>query len=148
MRSRVLRHARCHVDLHVGALERAPVAVARLARQPVARARRPAHRREAVLGEQLLELGVVRREELVQYAVGGEGQLVLNAVLAQRAQVARALLAHVHRAREVRVVRLLDLEGVRRELQKVRDGLLGVVGIWGVSSSGLLGEVSIWRVDE
>ena len=84
----------------------------------------------------------------MQYAVGGEGQLVLNAVLAQRAQVARALLAHVHRAREVRVVRLLDLEGVRRELQKVRDGLLGVVGIWGVSSSGLLGEVSIWRVDE
>ena len=50
-------------------------------------------------------------------------------MLAQRAQVARALLAHVHRAREVRVVRLLDLEGVRRELQELRDGLLGVVSM-------------------
>ena len=81
MRSRVLRHTRCHVDFHIRPLERAPVAVARLARQPVARARRPAHRREPVLGEQLLELGVVRREELVQDAVGGKGQLVLDAVL-------------------------------------------------------------------
>ena len=56
--------------------------------------------------------------------------LVLDAVLAQRAQAARALLAHVHRAREVGVVRFLDLEGVRRELEEVRNGLLGVVSVW------------------
>ena len=52
--SRALRHTRRHVGLHECALERAPMAVARRARAAVTRARRPAHRREVELGEQLV----------------------------------------------------------------------------------------------
>ena len=127
------------------------MAVARLARQPVARARRPAHRREAVLDEQLLELGVVRREELVQYAVGGEGQASSSSTLCLRSALrllAPSLPTCTERARCVLCAfSTLKVCGASFR-NKVRDGLLGVVGIWGVSSSGLLGEVSIWRVDE
>ena len=55
--------------------------------------------------------------------VRGVGELLIDATLAQRAEVARALPPQVDPPREVRVVRLLELEHVRREAEEGDDRL-------------------------
>ena len=55
--------------------------------------------------------------------VRGVGELLIGATLAQRAEVARALPPQVDPPREVRVVRLLELEHVRREAEEGDDRL-------------------------
>ena len=98
--------------------------------RPRAPVERPRRRRGGVRGPQRVELELKRREELVQDALSAERDLVRDRVGAHLGEIGGAVLLDVHRAREVRVVRLLDGDGEGSELEELEDPLHGAFGVW------------------